>query len=293
MTVGRKGERMSIALAEKFAPYTDELFKAESKLPLLTNQDFDWTGAHTVKIYKISTMPLNDYARNRFTADPESPESISRYGALLDLNAATEEMILTQDKSFIFNVDKMDQDETAQQLEAGKALARELREVVIPTVDTFVYDKIVDGAGTTAEAAALDKDTVYPAILAGSEVLDNNEVPDTDRVLIVTPAVYSLLKQAAPFDNNDVGAELRMQGVVGFLDGMSVVRVPAARLPEDTGFVIVHPSATVCAYKLEDYNVHQNTPLSSGDIVTGRIVYDAFVLENKACGIYVQPLASE
>lgn len=281
---------MAIELAEKFAPYTDELFKAESKLPLLTNQDFDWTGAHTVKIYKISTVQLNDYARNRFAADPESPESISRYGALLDLNAATEEMILSQDKSFIFNVDKMDQDETAQQLEAGKALARELREVVIPTVDTYVYDKIVNGAGKTATAAALTKDNVYQAILAGSEELDDNEVPDTDRVLIVTPAVYTLLKQAAQFDNSDVGAELRLQGVVGILDGMNVVRVPASRLPEKIGFMIVHPSATVCAYKLEDYNVHQNTPLSSGDIVTGRIIYDAFVMDNKACGIYVQPV---
>lgn len=281
---------MAIELAEKFAPYTDELFKAESKLPLLTNQDFDWTGAHTVKIYKISTVQLNDYARNRFTADPESPESISRYGALLDLNTATEEMILSQDKSFIFNVDKMDQDETAQQLEAGKALARELREVVIPTVDTYVYSKIVTGAGKTATAAALTKDNVYQAILAGSEELDNNEVPDTDRVLVVTPAVYTLLKQAAQFDNSDVGAELRLQGVVGILDGMNIVRVPATRLPAKVGFMIVHPSATVCAYKLEDYNVHQNTPLSSGDIVTGRIIYDAFVMDNKACGIYVHPV---
>lgn len=281
---------MAIELAEKFAPYTDELFKAESKLPLLTNQDFDWTGAHTVKIYKISTVQLNDYARNRFAADPESTESISRYGALLDLNAATEEMILSQDKSFIFNVDKMDQDETAQQLEAGKALARELREVVIPTVDTYVYSKIVTGAGKTATAAALTKDNVYQAILAGSEELDNNEVPDTDRVLVVTPAVYTLLKQAAQFDNSDVGAELRLQGVVGILDGMNIVRVPATRLPAKVGFMIVHPSATVCAYKLEDYNVHQNTPLSSGDIVTGRIIYDAFVMDNKACGIYVHPV---
>lgn len=281
---------MAIELAEKFAPYTDELFKAESKLPLLTNQDFDWTGAHSVKIYKISTVQLNDYARNRFAADPESTESISRYGALLDLNAATEEMILSQDKSFIFNVDKMDQDETAQQLEAGKALAREMREVVIPTVDTYVYDKIVNGAGMTATAAALTKDNVYQAILAGSEELDNNEVPDTDRVLVVTPAVYTLLKQAAQFDNSDVGAELRLQGVVGILDGMNVLRVPASRLPENIGFMIVHPSATVCAYKLEDYNVHQNTPLSSGDIVTGRIIYDAFVMDNKACGIYVHPV---
>lgn len=40
---------MAITLTEKFAPYTDEQFKNESKRSLVTNQDFDWTGAHTIK----------------------------------------------------------------------------------------------------------------------------------------------------------------------------------------------------------------------------------------------------
>lgn len=33
---------------------------------------------------------------------------------------------------------------------------------------------------------------------------------------------------------------------------------------------------------------HNDTPLSSGSIVTGRICYDAFVLDNKKIGIYYQ-----
>lgn len=36
---------MAVALATKFQPYTDEQFSTESKKALLTNQDFDWTGA--------------------------------------------------------------------------------------------------------------------------------------------------------------------------------------------------------------------------------------------------------
>ena len=54
---------MAIELAEKFQPYVDEMFTTESKKSLLTNQDFDWSGAHTVKIYKISTGTMNDYGR--------------------------------------------------------------------------------------------------------------------------------------------------------------------------------------------------------------------------------------
>ena len=277
---------MAISLATKFAPYTDELFKAESKTSLLTNSDFDWTGAKTVCVWKISTADMNDYGRTGAASG-----NFSRFGALLDLDAQTEDMILTKDRSFIFNIDKLDQDETANQVEAASALARQIREEVIPEVDSYVYSVMATNAGTKATAAALTKANVYEKILAGSQTLDDAEVPDTDRVLVVTPATYALLKQAAQFDNTDITAEQRMTGVIGMLDGMAVVRVPASRLPANTGFMIAHPSATVAPIKLEDYNIHENTPLSSGSIVTGRVCYDCFVLDNKADGIYYYPVA--
>ena len=146
---------MSVELTTKFAPQTDDLFKAESKVGLLTNTDYDWTGAHAIKLYKISTTPLNDYSRNRVTAQEDTEAQLSRYGKLLDLSATTEELLLKHDRSFIFNVDRLDQDETQQQLEAGTALARELREVVIPEVDTNVYTVMTTGAGHKPATAAL------------------------------------------------------------------------------------------------------------------------------------------
>ena len=283
---------MSIELVKKFAPKTDELFKAESKKSLLTNTDFDWTGAHTVAVWKVSTVGMNDYARNRYGDDPEgSVASISRYGELLDLSAQTEEMMLKKDRSFIFNVDKLDADETSSQVEAGSALARQLREVVIPEVDTYTYGVMVEGAGNKADAAALTKENIYTAILAGNEIMDNAEVPEAERVLVVTPATYTILKQAVEFDHTDVGAEAKLKGVIGILDGLQVIKVPANRLPEGFGFMIAHPCATVAPVKLEDYGTHDDTPLSSGTIVTGRIVYDAFVLDNKKDGIYYHPIA--
>lgn len=283
---------MSIALATKFAPYTDEIFKAESKTSLLTNRNYDWTGAHSVKIWKVGTVAMNDYSRNRDDTFDESTASISRFGKLIDLSAQTEEMMLGKDRSFIFNVDKLDEDETEGQVAAASALARELREVVVPEVDTYVYGKMAANAGTKATAMALTKDNIYTAILAGSEALDAAEVPDTDRVLVVTPAVYTLLKQSSVFDHTDIGAEMKLKGVVAMLDGLQVVKVPASRLPDKFGFMIAHPSATVAPVKLEDYGTHNDTPLSSGTIVTGRICYDAFVLTNKAKGIYYQSVTT-
>ena len=281
---------MSVELTTKFAPQTDELFKAESKTGLLTNTDFDWTGAHAIKLYKISTTPLNDYSRNRSTAPEDTEDQLSRYGKLLDLSATTEELLLKHDRSFIFNVDKLDNDETQGQLEAGTALARELREVVIPEVDTNVYTVMTTGAGHKPAAAALTKSNIYAAILAASQALDDAEVPETERVLVVTPATYAVLKQAVEFDHTEIGAEMRARGVVAMLDGASVVKVPSSRLPSKFGFMLAHPSATVAPVKLEDFGIHNDTPLSSGSIVTGRICYDAFVLDNKKAGIYYQSI---
>ena len=54
---------MAINLTDKFEPYVDEVFTSDSKKSLLTNNDFEFSGAHTVKVYKISTGSMNDYDR--------------------------------------------------------------------------------------------------------------------------------------------------------------------------------------------------------------------------------------
>ena len=275
---------MAIELVTKFAPYPDEIFHKESKKSLLTNNDFEWTGAHTVKVFKVTTSGMNDYGRNG-----PAVGNWSRYGAVGSLDATTEEMTLTKDRSFTFAIDKLDRDETLQQVAAASALARQQRVVVVPEVDSYVYGVMCTKAGTKAEAVELTKDNIYTEVLKGSEALDNALVPDTGRVLVVTPAVYTLMKLAPDIImDSDIGQDMRIKGVISMLDGLAVVRVPAARLPEKFGFMVAHPCATVAPTKLEDYNVHENPPGISGSLVEGRICYDAFVLDNKAKAIYYQ-----
>lgn len=283
---------MSVELVKKYAPAVDELFAAESKLSLLTNTDFDWTGAHSVAVWSVSTVPLNDYARNRGSDFDETEASLSRFGKIIDLDAQTQEMLLTRDRAFIFNVDKLDCDETAQQVQAATALARQIRERVIPEVDTYTYAKMVENAGTKVAAAALTAENIYDAIIAGTETLDNAEVPDTERCLVVTPATYRIMKKSPDIHLDcDISEEMRLKGAIAMVDGLTVVKVPANRLPDGFGFMIAHPSATCAPTKLEDYGNHPDTALSSGVIVTGRICYDAFILRNKAKAIFYHPVS--
>ena len=278
---------MAIDLVKKFAPYTDEQFKNESKKSLLTNDDFDWTGAHTIKVYKISTSTMNDYKRN----GPVPDGQWSRFGPIADLDATTEEMALNKDRSFTFAIDKLDTDETAQQLAAASALARQNREVVIPEVDSYTYGVMAANAGHKPAAISLSAETIFGEITKASLALDDAEVPETGRVLLVTPTVYTMMKQSPDITlDSDVGQEMRLRGVISVLDGASVVKVPAVRLPENFGFMLAHPSATVAPTKLEDFRIHQDPPGISGALVEGRIVYGAFVLDNKAKAIYYQAL---
>lgn len=275
---------MAVQLVTKFNSYVDEQFSTESKASLLTNQDFDWTGAHTIKVYKINTAGMNDYGRN----GPKEG-NWSRYGQVQGLDATTEEFTLKKDRSFTFAIDKLDTDETVQQLEAATALARQDREVIIPEVDSHVYGVMCTNAGQRPAAKALTKTNIYEEIIAANTALDNEEVPEADRVIVVTPDTYLLMKQCKDITmETDIGNELRIKGVIAMIDGAMVLKVPANRLPKDFGFMIAHPCATVAPVKLEDYTIHQNPPGISGSLVEGRICYDAFVLENKAKAIYYQ-----
>ena len=195
-------------------------------------------------------------------------------------------MTLSKDRSFTFVIDKLDENETARQLSGATALARQIRNVVVPEVDMHVYSKVAAGAGTVLETE-LTSANIYEQILLASKTLDDELVPEEGRVLVVTPDVYRLMKLNKEIVmETEIGADMRKKGVISNLDGAAVVKVPAVRLPKDFGFILTHPCATTAPTKLEDYNTHLNPPGINGTLVEGRIVYDAFVLENKKKAIY-------
>lgn len=277
----------TIDLVTKFQPYVDEKFSTESKTSLITNNDFDWTGAHSVKIYKVSTSGMNDYDR------AGTGSNASRFGAVAGLDATTEELMLNKDRSFTFAIDKLDTDETAQQLSAASALARQEREVIIPEVDSYVFGIMTANAGSKPTAKALTAENIYTEILAAGEALDTAEAPEAGRVLIVTPAIYLLMKQCKDIVmETDIGNDMRLKGVISNLDGANVVKVPANRLPANFGFMLCHSCATVAPVKLEDYRIHADPPGISGSLVEGRVCYDAFVLDNKKNAIYYQAVTA-
>lgn len=288
---------MAIELVERYLPYVDEQFTEESKKQYLTNNDFSFAGAKSVKVYKISTGTMQDYGRIN---SGQNTQLASRYGTIEDLNATTQTMMLSKDRSFTFAIDKMDQDETGETLEAASALARQIREKVIPEVDTYTLNKMCEKAGNKPEAVTISGGNIYELIFSANAALDDAGAPDTGRVLVVTPQTLLLMKTAKDNSGRYQGMvnavldeSLRKVGFVGRLDGVDVLKVSAKRLPKNFGFMVAHPCATVAPAKLESYKTHQDPPGISGSLVEGRIVYDAFILDNKKDAIYYQEREAE
>ena len=265
-----------INYADKYSNILDEKFKVESKSDIAVNQDYDFVGAKTVKIQSVNTVELSNYTRS----------GSNRYGTPNELDNAIQEMTMSQAKSFTFRIDKMNEDETNGALNAGKALNRQIRERVIPAVDAYRFGVMANNAGHK-ETLTLSASNVYGAIVDATSYLDDREVPMDGRILVVTSATYGLMKKSKDIVmETEVGMDMKVKGVIGSLDGMTIVKVPSNRLPEGFQFLITHRIATTAPVKLAEYKIHTDAPGISGSLVEGRVYYDAFVLDNKKDAIY-------
>lgn len=266
-----------INYADKYSNILDEKFKVESKSDIAVNQDYDFVGAKTVKIQSVNTVELSNYTRS----------GSNRYGTPNELDNAIQEMTMSQDKSFTFTIDKMNEDETNGALNAGKALNRQIRERVIPAVDAYRFGVMAKKAGHIEKSVTLSASNVYGAIVDATAYLDDREVPMDGRILVVTSATYGLMKKSKDIVmETEVGMDMKVKGVIGSLDGMTIVKVPSNRLPEGFQFLITHRVATTAPVKLAEYKIHTDAPGISGSLVEGRVYYDAFVLDNKKDAIY-------
>lgn len=182
---------MAIELATQFQAYTDEQFYSESKTSLVTNKDFSFDGAKTIKLYKVKTTDMEDFNRNGPILDGNK----SQYGTISTLQATTETFTINKDRSFTFEVDKMDTDETKMQVAAASALARQQREKVFPEIDSYVYSVMAANAGIKPEAAALTAENIYTSIITANAQLDglnvvkiaSNRLPEKFGFMIAHP----------------------------------------------------------------------------------------------------------
>jgi len=275
---------MAMNLAEKYSPKVDERFKLKSLTEAGINRDYDWSGVSTIHVYDIPTVAMGNYTRT----------GTARYGTPGELDNTKTDYTLAMDRSFTFAIDKANKEETMNVMDAGKALARQQDEVITPEIDVYRLAAIATAAvaNSGSATAAVTASNAYAKFLAMTEYFANNKIPMASLIAWVSPAFYSFIKQDPTFmRSSEIAQNMLINGQVGQIDNVKIIRVPTVYLPTNTAFIGVHPAATVAADKLQDYKIHDNPPGINGNLVEGRVIYDAFVLKSKLKAVYTHLIA--
>ena len=268
----------TVNYAEKYANIVDERFKLGSLTASLVNQNLDWIGVETVKVFSRALTTLNDY----------NLTGANRYGTPDELGNAVQEMKITQDKSFTYTIDKKTQQDTNGTMEAAATLRENIDNLVIPAMDKYRLG-VIAGKAAHVVTKAVTKENAYEEFLAVQEKLDDAKAPTGGRVCICTPAYHNFLKLDESFTKvGDMATQIAIKGLVGEVDGVLVFKAPTSYFPADVDFIITNPIASPSPVKLQEFKIHDDAPGISGYLVEARVRYDCFVLDQKkeAIGVH-------
>jgi hypothetical protein len=295
----------TIALAQRYLPLLDEVYKYSSRSAILDNQNVQFVGGNAVKVYKTSMDGLADYSRNGGYVN----------GAV---NGVWETMTLSQDRGRSFQVDAMDNEETLD-LAFGTLAGEFVRTKVVPEIDAYTFAALAGATGIQSANADITVGTTdVPGLIdAATKAMNEEEVPEEGRILFVSETAYEGLKvKIARFTEN---GERNIYNGVEAYNGMRVIRVPQTRFytaitqydgttagqtaggyigTPTTGyninFLMVHPSAVLKVMKhvLPRIFTPAQNLLADAYKFDYRAYWDAFVYENKAKGVYLHRAAT-
>ncbi len=272
---------MAVNYASKYASKIAKAFTLGSLTEAAVNKDFEWAGVNAINVFGLTTQALADYNKSATS---------NRYGTPSELQNVVQTMTLAKDRSFSTSIDKYTLESTNGATKAGEFLKMEIDEQVTPEIDTYRLRKMYTAAIANGYYAyeTTSASNAYKKLLAGQEKLGDAKVPTNGRIAFCSFAYYSFIKLDSSFMlASEVAMNDRINGMVGMVDGVKLVPVPSSYLAPNVDFILTHKSATVAAEKLDEYFIRDNVQGFSGVVIEGRIIYDAFVINQKVNAIYV------
>ncbi len=277
----------TVNYASKYADQVDLRFTLGALTQGFVNDNYDFVGVNAVNVYSRDLATLNNYTTS----------GTSRYGTPEELGNDVQTLTLTQDKSFTYVIDRKTAEDTNGTMEAAATLAENIDNVLIPAIDAYRLSVLVANAPTsgtytetshTVNSTTLSADNAYEQFLAVQEILDNDKAPVGGRVAAVTPAFYNYIKLSDSFTKSgDMATKIAINGQVGEIDGVAIVKMPTSYFPNNVDFVISNKLVMPSPIKIYELKIHDDAPGISGSLVEARFYYDAFVLGKKADAIGV------
>lgn len=267
---------MSQNYAASHLKVLDERFSLESKTDIIINKGIrlDFNGKNSVTIYNVDVVDEGDYVRS----------GSNRFGALIELGTGTQTFTLSQDKAFTFTVDRGNLEDSMMAQEAAKAVKRQVREKSVPNTDVYRIAALTTYANSNSQVTtlALTNSNAYSQVLAAQAILDDRLVPEEGRILLITPTAHNLLKRDPEFQKEcDTSYKDLKKGIIGQVDGTTIVKIPTSYFPSNTGFVLVHEGVLVSPTKFNSVRILDEVQGIDGWVAEGRRYYDAFVPSKK------------
>ena len=176
----------TIALAQQFVPILDEIYvNASLTAKLDGNPELVQQGANANELIipMLDMQGLGDYSRNDGYVSG-------------DVTLTNETVKCNFDRGRMFTVDAMDNQETAN-IAFGRLAGEFIRTKVAPEVDAFRFAKYASDEGiskVSSGAALTTGEAVVAALRAATNKMDEDEVPQEDRHLFITPTLMGLVE---------------------------------------------------------------------------------------------------
>lgn len=262
----------------------DERYHLKSKTDLIVNKGIrlDFNGKNSVTIYNVDVVAENDYVRS----------GTNRFGALVELGTGTQTFTLSQDKAFTFSIDRGNYEDSQMVTEVAKAVKRQQDEISTPATDIYRLGVLSAYAIANTQGViggtAVAYNTIYQLILAQQAAMSEAKVPEDGRVLFITPTNYNLLKRDPEFIKDcDTSAKDLKKGIVGEVDGLTIVKLPSSYFVAKFEFLIVKDDLLVSPMKFNSVRTLDDVQGIDGWVAEGRRYYDAFVPTQKAVGLRI------
>lgn len=282
----------AIALFKKYIDLLDEVYKQSSKTSVLDGDNtLVQTGANANEIIvpKLSMDGLANYSRNDGYVQG-------------DVELTMETVKFNYDRGRKFTVDAMDNEETAG-VAFGKLSSEFIRTRVVPEMDAFRFASYAGIEGISSASGELaDGNAVLAALVAAQSKMDDDEVPEENRILYITPTNYNAVNAVDTTKSKEVlnsfsqiikVPQSRFYTAIELNDGTSENELAGGYSKavdgKDINFMIIHTPA-VLQYPKHTVNKvisPEDNQTSDGYMFFYRAYGLADVYENKVAGIYL------
>lgn len=248
---------------------------------------YRWLNADTIQIPSLTVT-------GRVDGDRDTVETAKR-----NYENAWEPKKLSNHRKWSTLIHPMDIDETNQVASIQNITQVFNEEQKFPEMDAYLVSKLYTdwaAAGGTADTTALTVDNILQAFDGYMEDMDERNVPSTGRILYVTPAINTMLKNAKDIARFVQNGENAIRRAVRSLDEVQIESVPSALMKTVYDFTVgyqpgagakqihmllVHPSAVITPEKYQFAQLDAPSAGSEGKYVYFEESYDDVFILNK------------